>query len=1440
MLPARTPLASLLVTLALSATPALAQIVNPAPPVPVPPAAAGPVATPLETPVFLNESPAAVEGIARIRELLRAASSDQAAALAARLLTEEADALVPSEAEPTVYIPLRPLIHQLILASPQALERYRATRSLAAEELLKNGSTLEVERGYWLTKSGLEATLRLAQLDLEAARFHTARMRLAGLTVHPDLKGADLRDAAALAATLARFEPTAIPLSASLRALANGPAGAAPIAQPALSVLSPLGPGVGAAPAVDIPRQPEGLRDVVARPLWSGEIGPDEPILPRWLPPTVRTVEALPLGARELRLMPTAAGDSLFVVRDSTITALDAATLAIKWRYEKDGPGSFMGGPQHGERRSNPSDWEDVCAPTVVGGDRGLVIATLSEESEREIPRQEVVAIDARSGNRRWGVTPDMIDSAMTLTVIRGPILVEGNVAIIGLRKRLPERRVAALYLAGLDLATGKTLWTVLVGSSGLLPWPNNVQTVDAGILSDGIYYRSDRLGVVCAYEATTGRAIWVRRMGVDVASTRQSPRGAPWQQATPVKIGDALFVLTPDRAQTLKLDAATGMLQARMTAEDFGDPQYLLSSGDKLIGVSDTRLSVISAADFGTPAKVQFSATVENPGIWGRVVAGADRLLVPTINGVGELPLDRLGAFSSSARLDRPGNVLMLRGGLVVADDSRILAYSDWARAQTVLSERIRTRPDDPAPPLALFDLASRTQRLPEAVDAARAGVTAIKTAQPTPEEARLKLFTALVQLIDERLAQVSADAQRPPLAPQVAELVTLLADISKSPGERATQRVLLAEQLALSGQEAAAVAACQEILDDEELASAAANTPRSSARGDVEATRRLEQLLKRVGRAAYAKQDAAAAAGLQALSLKEPVDVGALEALARRYPVASVTPEIWLKASIAQDRVGRARLAARAAEMGLQACERLGGEQPTAAGELAGRLVNNLRSRGLLSASADVLTRFAARWPKATVTLEGKAVDARTLGRELAALMQQERRPARIGRPDGAQRQLLKGWALMEPLKPMSAGVLPTFMVLQHDDGRLALMRPSGEETTVLKPAWTSETSLDRAALVSVDRAGCLFFWPGDGRPDSGPVLMRVNLKGDAAALAWTTKAMGTHFVGAARPAGGDLGAPRSTMFRMFDGVHSLNDVVIVSDERTAIMVDRSGRAVGFDMETGEHLWAMTLGVTRVTDAAMLSGRLIVAGEASIDQPEGDNVARARIEFVDSRTGERQRQVASDAGQSRWLRVTPRGDLLAGFDRQVWAIDPETGSADWKVSGVPSAATIDAWVVGESLVVLSAGQQLWQIALGSGQVDAGPLDTRGRVEANARVHVSEIDAGYAVRSDHGLLLFDRRGQLRGVDALNPTDRVTLPGPVVGGYAAVSSQAVPTEDGPYRVFNFMVFDAESARLKSTTALLLGTYPDRAATIDGILAITTVGRNTLVFPARGE
>ncbi|CAN5818944.1 hypothetical protein BH11PLA1_BH11PLA1_23030 [soil metagenome] len=1512
------------------------------------------------SPVFVNQSPSADDGVRRLDELLRGKSLDQAVVLAVRLLEDESAALLAAEGDARLFVPARARVLGWLERDGEFRARFRALRGGLAQEALGRGEVEGVARGAPVTAAGLEAELRLAEMDLEAGRFGAALRRLEGVRTHDDLTGEALGRAAEIAREVARFEVRGEGIAREFSSAAGGArveGGAGVRARPERAELptSPLlGEGAGGAGAMTA--RGGALARIVPLPIASVQIGPTATIMPHgWVVGGIN-VDTLPLRGRELRVMPVVRGDAIFVQREFAVMRLDARTLETVWRRDPLGPALQMGA-----RRTEASDWEDVATPTVVGGKGGLVLATLSTESGGELPEQELVALDAETGAKRWSVAPGVIDPSIGPAIIRGPILVDGDTVVVGLRKRLPERRLVALYLAGLEVTTGRTKWSALVGSSGMLPWPANSEVVDAGVIENGIVYRADRLGTLSAHDAATGAPLWVRTLPTSVNGGLNGGREmlAPWQQHAPVVIGGSVFTRTPDGSAVVRVDARSGRLLGSMGSAALGNPSYLLRAGERLAAVGAARVAVIAAAAFGKAEEVRLSGTVANPGIRGRVVVVGKRLMVPTVQGVLEFEAERPEAAVRRVGMDEPGNVgppIGERGGALLAtDDAYLHLYGDWELARALLTAAVKERGTDAEPAAHLLEVAARIENVDGAIEAVELAAVALAAEEkvesamsaaasaengalrpdgvkagaggqesevpaqdvevarkqgsgalgrlenPSRDEAAsdeaggepgvtpalrraairrrmLEIGGGLVERVSERGVRASggggsragrqdgavaraatlpggADAA---LLERARVLVDELARLDDAPGTQATALLLRAGIAEAVGDDAGALESVQRVLDEDRLAGAVVSIGGRTAAAEALSAERVERIVARAGRGVYAESEARAAAALAALRGKgAAARPGEFEALARRYPAARAGAEIWLAAARAFERAGDARAAARSAEQGLSAAG-TDGDIARVRGELAGGLVLNLKSRGLIAAAVEAAARVRARNPEVVLTYEGAVLDGAVLGGELAARLSEVRRGAAVGEVRVEGRTLLSGWALLEPLRQGGAESGNGFFVMRHEDGRVALFAPGRgvgaagaaaakeEGGGVLAPLWATPAGAGRATLVRQTRDAAVLIMSGEiasgvranGQAGgSGASVVRVSVVREGPARVWTSAPIAAMLGNAG---GAAVGRGGVQIIATAAGNRALTDVVTLSDERTVVLVERSGRAVALDLETGAVRWSAQFPITRIVDAVLAAGALVIVGEAPPDAAAGGGggawqpaVARFELE----RGGAQGAPVRLEE-RARWVRATERGEIVLGLEGSVRGLDAADLRELWALTDHPAARAIDAWIAGPSAVLMGEDMQLYLVNAADGAALPQPLDARGRVDAAARVLIStRARGGFAVRSSKGIALFDEKGVLAGLDALDAAEGQLAAAPIEGGFLTVSMGAAPSRKNPYTLFNLMRFEGETGALRASTTLALGTFPMAVAAVDGYVAVTTQNHHTLLYAA---
>jgi len=1362
-------------------------------------------------PVFLDDSPTAEEALSQLRGLLSTGNLDEAARTVQRLLETEGDRLLADRQDPALFRSVRDAVHATLLDNPALLRRYRQREGPLARAMLEEGSdpfasAEAVERTRLLTRAGLEAALRVAQVRFERAQFDAALRTLAQLRRHPDIEEPALRRQAAdlLARTLARqSRPWAVEL---LRELRQSDAAVETAARPALAV------GVGAF----APTGPVDLRDMVAQPLRSARFveAPSEAADGRGAGDEGRLGRARrdPGPLRSLHVFPVVLGDLVFVAAEGAVRAWDRFTLSPVWTWkgpESQSPSGFS--PQ---RAPQPLT-QDIASLAVYGD---WVVAALAGGGGA--PRMDggdvVLALDALTGKLRWSWTLAQLHPDLAEAHVSGRPQIDQGVVVLTLRKEVRERRLLSAYLAGLDLATGRLLWLRLVGSAGSLPYSQQPLAGEDNLVSEGVVRRVDRLGVAAAYETVTGRPLWVRRIGVETTSRRV---GLPWQTTTPVQEGHTLFALTPDRSRLLGLDAASGALLVEHDAGQLGSPLLLLGDGrGRLVLVGAERVVVVRARDALQEHPPAWTALTseEGPFVARPVVAGG-HVLAPVAAGVleGSLEPAEAGQAPRLIRLDHSGNLLALPSQLLVADDEQLHSYLIWEAAQRMLVERMEANPADPSPAATYAELAHRAGRatlIPQAVEQA---MRAIERA-PLDERslvARRRLFRSVLAMV-----QPERDAVRTAIAlpgEVKRRLLDQLGQLASAPAERAAYLFAEAEDRASRGQAGLAVEALQQALLDPILRTATFELRQGRAvSAQLEAARRLRRIVQRQGPAVYAVFDAEAR---QALA-STPREPAALEELALRYPVARASVEALFQAAQLRFDQGSRPTAIADLESAYDTAAALAqGEEDPLAAEAAGRLVRMLLEADRPGAALTLLEQLTAQ--RQRLTYQGQALPPSQLLAQAQLLASRLLRRPRLGELT-SEAFSLEGWRLHRPLT--RAPDAPTDALLLERDDQLALWTvrsgaplrlwrtPLGEQTIAVR--------LD-AALVTLLR-----------RTSRGWTLEARSLQ--SGALQWASRPFARLFAASASQPGltVDLGQGE---------VRPADEMLFAASGQRLFLADRLGRIAAFDARTGQTLWSAQP-LSLLSDLAAGSEQLVLVG-APVGAG-GDSTALA----LDPATGRVVREAALPLGRGRWVRLDAAERAIVGMRRGVASIDMRSGAVRWSRATV-GASPVDGWVVGGRIVTLldDGAFRLWRLLDGDGM--AAPLEASApendRMLGASSVRVAQVVGDrILIATRGGLSLFDSQGALVGRNR-NASDGPFLTAVVTADRAVT----VALQAGPFRPrdegrrFPVYAHDLESLALLQRRSLVLSTLPYDLEAIDGALVVAT--RQGVVFalaPAAGS
>ncbi len=1445
--------------------------------------------------VFVDEAISAKDALTRVREMLESDNLGEATRVLTAALAGEAEQLLPTEADPSLYIPVRDVVHAMLLADQPLLERFRTENEPIAADQLAKGNFRQVERERLLTTSGFEAALRLSQTEMESARFWSAWRVLAQLETHPDMQGPRAADALALGEQIAALLQSDT-IRATLTtwrtkfAIANQPQ-PQPISLPTAARLTSTSP-LDSFPAPT-------WKDVAATPLQSWPFSTpaqdeEDDNAEQRLRQLMRQTAAQPRQRAESTpwIFPAVVGNVVYINDSRNIAAFDAATLSLLWRTQPTGAFTRNPATNFAFGTANSRALEDIAGITAA---RGMVLAVTGQpiNSDRSGDGR-LHALDAATGQVKWSLDLESLDERLQGASVRGLPVIEGDVVVVGVRRPGLLRRVTTLYMVGLDLYTGRLRWMHAVGSVGTQPWSvRGTNRADTTTLHQGVVYRGDEMSVLGAYDAGTGRPLWVRVTTpipeLDATMPMVNQRTSmPYQLVQPMVIlrgtTPKLFFLEPtEQRDVLELNAATGQLISRRTGAELGTPEYITRVGDNLAFVANFGLSFLNVDRFAD-GKLITTGTIEQVGFSGRATALGDRLAVPIVDGLLTVDPTNPNKFDR-VRLAHTGNLVVVQGESANASDTTantaaantvltastlaLHSYLPWDSARTMLTARIQRDSKNPQPMLAFIELAL-TQGQPELVpDLADRALRAISQDTTAHTTARQRLFRTLAQELAQSRSVAQAADRAPDRASDIAnppaqtgpkpitdlalltQLEKRLALAAESPGERVTalfERAWLQEALQ---QPVASVEALQEVLADETLASVdvtrlelpGMSSDRTSA-ADT-ATHLLAQALTKSGPAPYALFDEEAQRAFDTLPAQPTY--AQLARLARQYPFAAVTPRLWQLAADAATKAGNAADARSALGLGLQACiinSRIGreGQTPLLGDLLSSLMVTNpLTEMVTLQPLQRLLLSLGATTPALRVTLAGQQYTPAQAA-DLLAQRAAPRRHALMASTFEPTAQLIEGWEVLTPidLSRTPAATDPARDIardLTRDIAFDAVVMISRDErrialfaTSAIDGSLSRLWERDADVRPTIVRVGVASTVLLWPRPGAAQLEAISNLDGSSTWLAPTFAEIPQFAQGDADQRPGNMGTP-------LDGIVRGDDLLISSNGTHAIMTERRGRCAVVELATGKVLWAGTTGLASVFDTEFTDTAIIFVG-AKPDEVAKRNLAN--ITCVDLRTGQPRWQAQGKplGDHARWANALPGGDVLVGTSGGVLRLRAADGTIAWQSAAADVRSSLSAWILRDRAIVLNGDFDLFAVTLDTGVTSTKRIDVRDRLMLPFTSAV--IDDSLLLGSSLGMVVINGEGELAGADALDSENRLE-PAVFAGNHAVIietgEREPLAADLGNARASRMLLLTTQDARVARQQPIMLFDNPTSVHIIDNRVLVGQ-GPFTIVYRTR--
>jgi outer membrane protein assembly factor BamB len=1420
--------------------------------------------------VYPDDSPAAADALVRVRELHQAGNDGEAVRVLQGVLDVDAERLMPLEGDADVLRTIRDAARDLLLADPALLARYVAEIEPAAAALVQSGDLSRVERTMLLTPAGLEAALRLAQRELEEARFESSRMMLEQLQSHPSRRGEIASRAARLAWLLSGYLPSVSPLA---EAWAKEAAWTAPTPPPTRTTPAratvrgrdsaqpgpePRGDGSGPHPLQSASFEPESVGE---------RAGLDQEL-------------NLARSPKSSWIFPTVEGNRVYATDGMRLWARDAFTLAPIWMNSPTGRSlTEMFTTDEPMQIGIVGARGGIEDPATVTAAQGLVIfAGGVAFNGGRAGDLRIHAVDGVTGLARWSTDLATVErtrlggrEANSTIAARGNIVVDGDTVVVAVRLAGQLRRITSLHLVGLDLYTGEVKWTRLLGGYGTNPWGRTATRPEGLVASRGVVYRCDDMGILAAVEAATGRPRWVRllptRSSFDF-SMRMEEEPAPHAMHVPIVRGEGVYIVEPRLANTpgrvIEVDRDRGTLVHSRQASALAEPDYLIAAGSRLAAVGRSRIAFLPFDQLET-ATVELSDSFASTDVAGRAVASGENAVLLPLAGATL----RIDARDPRSSLRRPmavsGNLVVAPRDadagehLVVADEQGLHTYLDWSTAQRILDRRIKDSPRDAGPVLTYVDLASRVGRAEMVPGLADAALGIIDTTPQGGEAWRSRLHALLAEITarsreaitkgtapEEAGSQVAAFS-RPPIRDTglLDEVIDRMTRAAAEPSQVAVAAFERAWLRSLQRRHADAVEALQSIILDDALsqvsvladdegswgdAAALGATPTSRPAGEL-AQARLLALLRANGPAPYAAFDQECAR--EAAGLAADADAARCERLARRYPAATDAPLLWARAADASAKAGDLAGSRRALGLAVAAAERSAwigrtGQGPLL-GSLTGRLVASLRSQGDLEPAYRLLTRLATDHADAKfdapVSLgeSGPASTPGELATKLEMMMGRRTTLAQVGKTCTSPPQVLGAWEPLPTLSRRTPGSSQGGIVMYDDQRSTIALWAVDLLDGRLRPVWTRKFE-SRPTVLRLTPQATWLFWPSPG----GGVLESVRNAGgsrEVGAVLWRTQDTATLLGPAATEGGERFNTPT-------DGQVRPDDLLALCDESRVVVVQRRGLAACFDGKTGSLAWTRTTEVDRVFEAELCGDTLVVAG-TRLSKAEGRQVAL--LVACSLRDGaESSRLGVNELGDHpRWVRSAGGNAAIVGAASGLLRFDTVTGRVAWAMAGEPARSSVGAWMVGDACLLLTGDSQLWSISTKDGTASRTPVDTRGRLSfpMSAKVNGRTL----VISSPKGVAVIDETGRLLGADGLDGVPAIESPEPGAETIWAVESDPLASDEHEPSLRLFC-FEHPTGRLLGVQRLRVGERPNGLWLIDDAI-IMPCGTATLVMPA---
>ncbi|HET6430000.1 MAG TPA: PQQ-binding-like beta-propeller repeat protein [Phycisphaerae bacterium] len=359
--------------------------------------------------------------------------------------------------------------------------------------------------------------------------------------------------------------------------------------------------------------------------------------------------------------------------------------------------------------QSEPAD-DGTCTLTV-GGDAMYAVGLFPPRFRRNVgfrPGVDKPMIDSsvlaafslrKEGALLWWTKDSPDEFLNACRFLSAPTYVAGKLYVVA-------KHTQAYYLLCLDARTGRMVWNPppMVSQTPVDAQPmysGYMATEESGsppAVANGRVYACTNAGVLAAFEADTGRALWAYQYDSDRNRPARSRRGynpsqlGPSFPANPIVVAKGRLICLPaDSSEVLAVRADTG---ERLWTVGRDGQKHLAAVGEAMVLLSGPKLRLLQSAD-GQDDQKRRLGTIDN--IHGRCGVTTEAILASGRGRVWYVPLDG-GQVLQLGLTDKPdnramlGNLVCADGKLIAANSAGVSAYFTFAEADAELTARLAT----------------------------------------------------------------------------------------------------------------------------------------------------------------------------------------------------------------------------------------------------------------------------------------------------------------------------------------------------------------------------------------------------------------------------------------------------------------------------------------------------------------------------------------------------------------------------------------------------------------------------------------------------------------------------------------------------------------------------------------------------------------------------